>query len=615
MAREARLPSHPPSASTPTPLAAATAADAEQAWDRLRLAVGEQPLHATGVQAAFESYLRLALTDDSWLLRQAPPLPGEVLVDQGLPARLRGPLARLAQRLTHNLPADEDLAGVVRRGVLMLRAVDFADRIALLVGGPDLVEVGIGRLASRAAEVLVDDAAGVRVAEIVGPLDGAALARWIVPPLSRADEPWLTCGNPIGERLPTPVIALLAGAVDPGALITSTNADPLAVGPVALEVAVSSASGRFVGDPRLRGPAVEYLLHQAARDQPDADPGPIVAEAFDRLAGDEPWTVEALLRLVERAPPMLGAELVPIVLRHLPDWADDPLSARLSAALLKRIQFLPQLGADRRVRPRLAGTTDGQAQMLNLLAASGVGWLQMDDGLHRRAAEILMWGDRAWADADEEVRRLIAPRITVAAFQVALAAEPAQATTVLRARLGVIPVGSGWRSAVAIGLEPALPMVAQVLRLNRYRLAGELVIASTRAMLQAQDQTQFQPDRPRLPMLPVGPVIRWLVEHEDRPELKEHLAALVEQELRDHRGPVDRPGLLAFWERAALVVSSPNGLHLPEPVLEEVLQVALGYRVRAGRPIHADGLAGLLATGLPADRARPRWWRRWGARS
>jgi hypothetical protein len=443
----------------------------------------------------------------------------------------------------------------------------------------------------------------VRVAAVVGPLDGAALARWILPLLSDAGE------------LPAPVIALLADAVDPARLIASTRADPLVAEPVALQVAVATASGRIAGDPQLRGPAVEYLLHRAARTYPDADPGPMVAEAFGQVVGDEPWEASALLRLVERAPVRFGADLVPIVVAQLPDWLDDPLSARLAAVLLKRIPF---------VRAHRAGTTQAQAQLLNLLAATGPGWLQADDGLCRRAAEILMWADQAWAGLEAQVRQLIAPRVTVAAFQVALAAEPAQSTTVLRGRLGVTPVGSRWRSAMEIGLEPALPMLAEVLRLNRYRLAGELVIVSTRAMLdpiQPNDREQEQEptpalasapvDLPRVSMLPVEPVIDWLIAHEDRPELEEHLVALADQE-----------------RALAGVPTTPGPESGPEPILEEVLQVALGLRDAAGRPLRSSGLAGLLATPAgpsaddsrteaepPSFPARSRWWRwRWNTR-
>jgi hypothetical protein len=439
---------------------------------------------------------------------------------------------------------------------------------------------------------------------------------------------WRDSTRPVGERLAPPVIALLAGAIDPGRLARVGRPEALAAEPVALEVAVASATGRVAGDQRLRGPAVEYLLDRAARAYPDADAASMIAEVFDRLV-DDPWSAAALLHVVERAPAVFGAHLVPVALRHLPEWIDDPQSARLAAALLKRVEFLPRRGADGQERPRRAGTTDEQAQLLNLLAATGEGWLQLDDGLHRRAAEILMWADRAWPAADQEVRRLIAPRITVAAFQVALAAEPAQAGTVLRSRLGVVPVGSAWRDAMPLGVEPAMPMVAQVLRLNRYRMAGELVGASTRTML---DPPPDLGELPRLPMLPVGPVLRWLVGHEKSPQLKEHLAALVDQELRGHEGPFDRAGLLAFWDRALPGVplgSSGSALEqLRHPVLNGVLQVALGGSPGDG---NGAGLAEMLpAPGRPELEAapaaadgprhpprpnrRPGWWRRWIAR-
>jgi GTPase-associated protein 1, middle domain len=604
-------------------LVVATVDDAEQAWARLQAALAAVPVRTTLVQAAFESYLRLALDDDDWLLRQPPPLPASVPPDPGLAARLRAPLAGLVDRLTADQPRD------VRYGVLLLRAVDLAHRAARLAGGPELAGTGLGRLATRAVGVLLEGDVGAKAGELAGPLDPAAITRWIVPPLAQQKDGWRSSTSPVGQRLPAAVIALLAGAIDPDRL--NGRPEALAAEPVALEVAVASATGRIAGDQRLRGPAVVYLLDQAARAYPDADADAMVAEVFDRLV-DEPWSAAALLHVVERAPAALGAHLVPVALRHLSEWADDSHSARLAAALLKRIEFLPRRGADGRLRPRRAGTTDAQAQLLNLLAATGEGWLDLDDGLHRRAAEILMWADRAWPAADQQVRRLIAARITVAAFQVALAAEPAQADTVLRSRLGVVPVGSAWRAAMPLGVEPAMPLVARVLRLNRYRLAGELVCASTRTMLNPPKDLG---ELPRLPMLPVGPVLRWLVEHENSPELKEHLAALVDQELRRHEGPFDRAGLLAFWDRALPGVPlgpAESALEqLRHPVLNGVLQVALGGGGGAGGGF-GSGLAALLSgparrqlgpTPTSAEREpghAPRsgrwldWWRRWVAR-
>jgi hypothetical protein len=529
-------------------------------------------------------------------------------------------------------PTDQELAADLRRGVQLLRGLDLAHRIARLIGGPDLAEVGIGRLADRAAELLLDPTVGPRAAELAGTLDGEALAQWLVPRLDRESESWPRSAHPVGDRLPAPVAALLAGAIDPVPLITTAQPEPLAGEPVALEVAVATATGRIAGDPRLRGPAVEYLLNRAARIYPDADPGPMVTEVFARLVPDEPWSALALLRLVERAPATLGAELVPIVLRQLPHWADDPGSARLAGALLKRIEFLPGLGADGRVRPRRAGVTDDQAQLLNLLAASGVDHLAVDDGLHRQASEILIWGERLWDDADPQIRRLIAPRITVAAFQVALAAEPDLAGTELGARMWAVPIGSSWRAALTIGLEPALPMLAEILKLNRYRLSGELVVAATRGLLNpAADLVvdaagELLPDRPRVRMLPVQPVIHWLVRHEEVPELRGHLAALVEQELHYHVGPGNRTDVIAYWKPALLDVpfrtGGPTGPPMPPSMLDEVLQVAFGFRDGAGRPVRPGPLAGLLpwpgrrsepasskSSSAPGG-SRPRWWPR-----
>jgi hypothetical protein len=504
-----------------------------------------------------------------------------------------------------DLPAVADTSGAVRSGVLALRAVDFAVRTARLVGGPAPALVGLGRLGIRAAELLLDGATGERIAEVVGPLDGAGLARWIVPAVEHEVPRWGAA--PVGERLPVPVTALLAGAVDVDRVVAVEHPEALAAQPVALEVAVASARGRIAGDARLRGPAVEYLLRQAAATYPDADSAALVDEVFAGLPDGQPWSAAALLRVVQRVPAALASELVPVGLRLLPDWADDADGGRLAAALLKRVEFLPRRGGDGRLRPRRAGTSDHDAQLLNLLATTGEGWLRLDDGLHRRAAEILMWADRAWAGIDQRVRRLIAPRIAVAAFQVALAAEPDQASTVLRSRLGVVPVGTAWRAAVSLGLEDALPLVGEVLTLNRYRLAGELVLASTRAMLTPVELGEL----PRLPLLPVGPVIHRLVAAEPSGELLEHLAALVEQALTEHErcsgAPVDRPRLLAFWER-----SLPGAqLRAAEPALPAGWPVAVGGHVfsvamgATNQPAVSGGLAQLLAEPPRVLRGRP----------
>ncbi len=54
---------------------------------------------------------------------------------------------------------------------------------------------------------------GARIAELTGPLDPAALSRWIIPHLAEAGyEPggWLHSEAPAGERLPAAVLNLVA---------------------------------------------------------------------------------------------------------------------------------------------------------------------------------------------------------------------------------------------------------------------------------------------------------------------------------------------------------------------------------------------------------------------
>ncbi|MCE0540531.1 hypothetical protein LWF15_34055 [Kineosporia rhizophila] len=847
-------------------LVAATVDDADQAWSRLVAARESDPPRPALVQAAFESYLYLALEDDGWLLRQAPPLPDTIRFDPGLASRLRAPLAKLTDRLARPAGGDE---GDVRHGVLLLRAIDFAHRTARLVHGPDLAAAGLELLADRAARMLAsrepvvepagephgpdeqeerpsgsgwpgapeesdefraghapgasrafgasgvrlprdvggagaaswgpagrsrasgasgageptdvgggfgsqgasgvggpadaggefgspgalgageseargesasregsggggqtsvgggfgslgggpgvrelkdvggapasqgasgsgdpgaraaesvrkpvnppdepvaegasrgwwnirgprgawggfaagkpansngeasaagetdvpssiqpDEAVGLgaRIAELTGPLDPAALSRWIIPHLAEAGyEPggWLHSEAPAGERLPAAVLNLVAPAVDADRLARLRPEELAAAdqgaGPdrVMLEVAVASALGRISGDPRLRGPAIRHMLRMAVDANPDADPEPLVAAIFGRLTAGAPWSASLLLQITEPAPEKLAPHLVPVALRHLGDWLDDVDSARLAAALLKRIDFLPLRDAEGRERPRRAGVTDAQAQLLNLLAITGPGWPEQDDGLHRRAAELLMFADRAWPGLSNTERRLIAPRVTVAAFTVAIAAEPAQRDTVLRSRLPVVPVGSAWREAVPLGLEAALPLVGGMLRQNKHRLAGEVVIASTRAMLRPGELSpQALPDTgadvPRLPALPVGPVLRRLVESESTfpadpfgvaaspaagdpaARLAGHLAALVEAEIRAALGPVDRRGLREFWEQAlpgAELAADPFPLAADEPEVvgeERDLRTRLrafgGYLGSSSRP-------------------------------
>ncbi|MCD5350079.1 hypothetical protein [Kineosporia mesophila] len=614
-------------------LVAATVDNAAQAWDRLVSAREADPPRPALVQAAFESYLYLALDDDDWFLQHPPPLPATIRFDPGLATRLRSPLAKLTDRLAR--PAGEGEAGV-RHGVLLLRAIDFAHRAARLVHGPDLAAAGLELLADRAARLLTEDGAlGVRIAEQAGSLDEAALARWIVPHLAGAGhEPggWLHSDRRPGERLPAPVLALVAPAVDADRLARlrpeELAAADLGRGPdrVALEVAVASATGRITGDPRLRGPAVRHLLRLAVDANPQADPEPLVAGVFDRLAAGEPWSAALLLQIAEPASPKLMPHLVPVALQHLADWLDDTDSARLAAALLKRVDFLPRRDQDGRERPRRTGVSDAQAQLLNLLAVTGPGWQEQDDGLHRRAAELLMFADRAWPGLDPGQRRLIAPRVTVAAFAVAIAAEPAQRDTELRSRLPVVPVGRAWREAVPLGLDAALPLVAGILRQNRHRLAGEVVMASTRAVLRPgelapQALRATGSDVPRLSALPVGPVLRRLVETENEAasgvafaspptrgadaatRLTASLAALAEAEVRSTPGPVDRVALRTFWEQAlpgAVPAVDPFPFHNDEPEVTSSRVVTAGesdrdlrFRLRAAR----SALGGYLSTG------------------
>ncbi len=618
-------------AATVSTLVSATVDDAEQAWRRMGSALAERPTRTALLQAAFESYLRLAMQDDDWLQRQAVPLPGQVPHDDGLALRLQAPAAALAGRLLEE--GDDG-----RAGGLLLRAIELLHRLRGLVPGsvrPAVID-GLGR---RAAELLLTDE-GSRIAEVTGRVDAGALAAWVLPPMNRAASRWPRADRQPGLRLPPAVLGLLAGALDPGRIAALPSPQSLGADPVAAEVACAITCGRMAGDGRFRGPAVEYLLYLAVQAYPDADPQVLVDEVFGRVADGQPWRATPMLRMIQRAPARVAGHLVPVIFAHVGDWSEDADGARLAAALLKRVEFLPRMGGDGLIKPRRAGVADADIPVLNLLAATGPGWLTSDEGLYHRAAEILMWAERAWSHVPHPIHALIAPRITVAALQVALAAEPAQAGVVLRSRIPVVPIGDAWRSAVPLGLDRALPMMKTMLSLNNYRLTGELVCASTRAMVDPP-VIEEQADLPRLSQLPVGPVVRWVVISDDSGRLPGHLAGLVEQELRDHDkrhagdhgqvglGPADRQEVLNFWRNALpdATVSDPAVIQQPEPAPEptpvwDAMAVALGTGREAVATVVQTDLWHLLQARTPrvieqgrtaigaGSRPARRWWRR-----
>jgi hypothetical protein len=450
----------------------------------------------------------------------------------------------------------------------------------------------------------------------VGVLEGDGVRRWVLPAMSRLPRDW---SLPAGEALPASVASLLASAVDVEALLRVPSPEALAGDRMAVEIVVAGATGRVVGDSRLRGPAAEYLLHELA-GRPGigngilAD-GAAVEHVLGRVGGDQQWTAGELLRLRERAAPVLVPALVPGAVRRVGQWGRDEDAARLAAGLLKVVQFVPGRSPDGRPRRRLAGVSDADVDVLNLIAATGAGWLEQDGGLHRRAAEVLFWADGAWAGANEAAQRVIAPRVVVAAFQTALAVEPSGSRDPerdrdgerLRARVGVVPLGRAWRRAVPLGLDEALPMLRTVLSLNRYRLAGELVCALTRAMVGVPPPAGDAV--PPLAELPVGVVVRSLVAGDGAPpELLDHLALLVEQELRRQDAPAaDARRLVAFWSRA--LPGGDFGRYRLLPELETTGYRAIGSVAVAGGGEDGERVSGRRAAQAPSERRRG-WLRR-----
>jgi hypothetical protein len=162
-----------------------------------------------------------------------------------------------------------------------------------------------------------------------------------------------------------------------------------------------------------------------------------------------------------------------------------------------------------------------------------------------------------------------------------------------------------WRRAVPLGLEEGLPMVRSVLSMNRYRLAGELVCALTRAMLGVPPPGGSSV--PPLAELPVGVVVRSLVASEDAPpELLDHLALLVEQELRfQDASTADARRLVAFWSRA--LPGGDFGRYTLLPELETAGYRAIGAMALALPPAPDDAERASGRRAAPAKPSRRSW--------
>lgn len=539
-------------ASTVSSLVSATVHDVDDAWARLQHTLQSETATTTLVQAAFESYLTLALADDAWLARPAP-LPDAVPVDRGFATRFHEPVAaalvRVRSERSRRLVTE---AAAVERGVQVLRTMDVLDRLEQLVGDLDLMRAGMRDLASEGAEWLTSQL-GAQIAEVVGILDPRSVRRWLVPAVRAVQRDW---SGPAGDRLPAAVTGLLAAASDVEHLLTMPEPAALAQDAVAVEIVVAAASGRVVSDVRLRGPALEYLLWDLARarvPRGPTDPTEAVERIFAQLDGGYSWNAAELLRILDRVDHALAPSLVPAAIRRVGQWGRDGAAGRLAAGLLKFVELLPPRHSDGRPRPRRAGVTDADIDLLNFLSTIGPGWAVQDDGLPRRAAELLYWADRAWGGLSEHARDVIAHHVVVASFQTALAAEldgsPDLLGARLRSRLGVVPRGDAWRECIGIGLDEAVPMLISVFALNRYRLVGELVCAATRAMLGVPSPVGDAV--PPLVDLPIGPVVRSVVvAPESPPELLDHLAGLVEQEIAAQDAPASEARrMVAFWSR------------------------------------------------------------------
>jgi hypothetical protein len=632
-------------AATLTALVTETMHDAADAWAGFQEARSRAGVSTAHVQAAFESYVRLALVDDAWLASPAP-WPDDVPMDAGIAERFQQPVADAVARLrARGAGARAGEAAQVERGVVLLRTIDVLDRLEKLVGDLDLGVAGVRALAAEAA-TLLSGPVGAQIAEVVGVLEGDGVRRWVLPAMSRLRRDW---SLPAGETLPPSVASLLASAVDVEELLAVPSPEALARDRMAVEIVVAGATGRVVGDLRLRGPAAEYLLHELASRRARGDdaapprlpatwasgvapggpePGGTVEVSRDavavegvlaRVGGDRPWTAAELIRLRERADASLLPAIVAAAARRVGEWGRDADAARLAAGLLKVVQFVPGRAADGRPRRRLAGVTDADVDVLNLVAATGDGWLTQDNGLHRRAAEILFWADGAWTGTNESAQRVIAPRVLVAAFQAALAVEPSGSADPerardgerLRSRIGVVPLGMAWRRAVPLGIDEGLPMLQAILSMHRYRLAGELVCALTRSMVGVPPPAGDAV--PPLAELPVGVVVRSLVAADDAPpELRDHLARLVEQELyRQGASTADARRLVAFWSRALPGGDFGDFALLPELETTGYRAIGSAGRVPAGDVADGDGerVSGRRAA-APARDGRRRGWPR-----
>ncbi len=433
-----------------------TAVSADAAWARVEVQAAAPAPNPAMVRLAVETYLRKAAADDNWLLQSArPPMPAATPAIRFGPedaARIRpiieSMLARLADGAAAQLPAPT-------RCLHVLRGLDFAVRVERLVGPMALGAMPeIDALAVEAAEYVAGPAGAV-IAAGTAEIEDVTLRRWLVPALVSTMSP----DSLPGTRLPVAVTEQLSRAYPVERLVAAASAEQVEGDLVQVEVVLARAIGQLPDGERLRSLGAALRLRWAST--PTAEPTTAeVGELLNSVSAGRPFDVQELRRIVELVGPDRDHLLVKPCLARLADWVEDEGAASLARALLRIPLRHPRADAE---HPTPVTFPSTERELLGLVV-DGLGdrTLLAVDGIRSDAGTLLSRADSLWPRLTAEQRTVIAPWLTVWAFESAIAIHLSAHATVgkpLVRASAAYPLTASWQDAVELGLPTALPLL------------------------------------------------------------------------------------------------------------------------------------------------------------
>jgi hypothetical protein len=531
---------------------------AQEAWDRARLASADSGQIESIVLLALETYARHALLDDEWMLSgEQVPLP-DFVPSAAPPGRVEAvsPLTEPVRQAFTRLMTSDLPGGGQWRGVLLLRTLDFVVRLQLLVGSLSLPTEQMKQLAADAADLLRGQW-GAEIADRTGLLFPLTVSRWIGPALlPTGDREWPA--EALGHRLSPALLDLLRPGYTVGRLIKKSQG-ALEEDPVAVEILVADVlgSGGAVGPGR--SAAAALLVRDAAQRRDVVEPAEVTA-VLAGAEGDRPWTAMELIDLLARSETLAGPLVVPEILRRVPEWAGDPDAADLAKRLRERIiELTPGWDRAGHPLPRPDGVTQADRNLLHILEATEPRWYLARSGMGSKAVSILGWANQCWPELTPQLRRVLAGRVVVAAFQTALALALdgySRLGSELRYLVDRDEPGTAWRSALD-DLADAAPMVEDLLTGDDDLLLEQLIRAQIRVKLAAVQYRDRDSGPVSLADFPVDRLLEKVLQGAASGRALGLVQAAVDSEMAQHSGSEERIAVLLGYLRGLL--GQPDG--------------------------------------------------------